>query len=120
MVLYVYPKDNTSGCTTEAKEFNDAIDAFKEKGYGVAGISKDSVKSHQGFAEKYGLRFPLLSDPELTLLTAIDVYGDKIMYGRTVKGIIRSTFVLDSSSSTIKIYPKVKAAGHAAQVLKEL
>ncbi|HOC91558.1 MAG TPA: peroxiredoxin [bacterium] len=120
LILYVYPKDNTSGCAKEAEEFNSLLDAFKKKSIGVVGISKDSVKSHQNFAEKYDLGFPLLTDTDLKLLKAIGAFGEKKMYGKPVMGTIRSTFVFNSKGEAVKIYANVKAAGHAENVLSDL
>jgi len=119
LVLYVYPKDNTSGCSLEAQEFKTLAPEFKKKGFAVAGISKDSVKSHCGFAEKYDLDFPLLSDPELKLISALGAYGEKKMYGKPVMGTIRSTFIFDAKGKLLKAYSGVKAAGHAAAVLED-
>lgn len=120
LVIYAYPKDNTPGCTIEANDFSRLKEEFNNKGYAVAGISKDSVKSHCGFDEKHGLGFSLISDPELVLLKALGAYGEKKMYGKTVQGIIRSTFVFDSNGVLIKAYPSVKASGHAEAVLSDI
>ena len=120
LVLYAYPKDNTSGCTAEAQEFNERLTAFRRRGYNVAGISKDSVKSHCNFTDKYELRLPLLSDPDLALLEPMGAYGEKKMYGKTVRGIIRSTFILDTKGKVLKAYTKVRAKGHAETVLEDL
>ena len=120
LVLYVYPKDNTSGCTAEAQEFRDRVRLLNEKGFGLAGLSKDSVKSHEKFAAKHRLGFPLLSDPETGLIQALGAWGEKKMAGRTYQGTIRSTFVFDAKGKLIKAYPKVKAKGHAQQVLADL
>jgi thioredoxin-dependent peroxiredoxin len=116
LVIYAYPKDNTSGCTVEAQEFNEELERIVKLGFNVAGISKDSVKSHVGFAGKHGLAFPLLADPELKLLVPLGAYGEKKMYGKPVQGIIRSTFVFGAKGKLLKAWTKVKAAGHARQV----
>ena len=120
LVLYVYPKDSTSGCTIEAQEFRDHVPALKKAGYNVAGLSKDSVKSHENFAGKHDLDFPLLSDPEAGLIKALGAWGEKKMAGKTYEGIIRSTYVFDAQGKPVKTYDKVKAKGHAAQVLADL
>lgn len=120
LIIYAYPKDNTPGCTIEANDFSRLKEQFNKKGYAVAGISKDSVKSHCGFDEKHSLGFTLISDPELALLKPLGAFGEKKMYGRPVQGIIRSTFVFDSKGILTKVYPNVKAAGHAEAVLADL
>ncbi len=120
VVLYVYPKDNTPGCSVEAAEFNSLLGDFRHKGYGVVGVSKDSVKSHAKFAEKFTLDFPLWSDSEASLINTLGAIGDKSMYGKIFKGVKRSTFVLDRAGRILKSYENVKAAGHAAKVLADL
>ena len=120
LVLYVYPKDNTGGCTAEALEFRDRLDLFRDKGLEVAGLSKDSVMSHQNFAQKHELNFPLLSDPETGLIQALGAWGEKKMSGRTYMGTNRTTFIFDGKGKLVKAYAKVKAKGHAQQVLDEL
>lgn len=120
LILYAYPKDNTPGCSIEAQEFNALIPAFKKLGFSVIGISKDSVKSHCGFTEKFALAFPLLSDPDRALLEPLGAWGEKKMYGKPVTGIIRSTFVFDAKGKAVKVYPNVKAKGHAEKVLTDL
>ena len=119
LVVYFYPKDSTPGCTTEAQGFRDSIAAFKAAGYTVVGISRDSVKSHQNFVCKQELNFPLLSDKEETVCTQFDVIKEKNMYGKKVMGIERSTFIFHNGK-LVKEYRKVKAAGHAEQVLEDL
>ncbi len=120
MVLYTYPKDNTSGCTIEAKEFTEHLTAFRRRGFEVVGLSKDTVKSHCNFIEKHGLKVPLLSDPEAGLIQGLGAWGEKKMSGRTYMGILRATFVVDAKGKVLKVYPKVKARGHAEQVLEDL
>ncbi|MBU2551358.1 MAG: peroxiredoxin [Proteobacteria bacterium] len=120
LVLYIYPRDNTSGCTQEAREFQENLEHFEKMGYGVAGLSKDSVRSHAGFAEKHGLEFPLLSDPERTLIEPLGGWAERKMAGRTGMGVVRTTLVLDKSGKTLKVYPKVRAKSHAAKVLVDL
>lgn len=119
-VIYTYPKDNTSGCTIEANEFTEHLTAFRRRGYEVVGVSKDSVKSHCNFIEKHGLKVRLLSDPEAELLSGLGAWGEKKMRGRTYMGILRTTFVVDPKGKVLKVYPSVKAKGHAAQVLEDL
>ncbi len=120
LVLYAYPKDNTSGCTVEAQEFTEHLTAFRRRGYEVVGISKDSVRSHQGFREKHDLRVPMLSDPNAALLEPLGAWGDKKVRGEVKKGIIRSTFVVGADGTVLKVYPTVKVRGHAEQVLADL
>ncbi len=120
IVLYFYPKDNTSGCTLEAKAFTDAKDEFIKRGAVVIGVSKDSVKSHQNFCAKHDLDLILLSDPEGKLIEAFDVWKQKKMYGKSFFGIERSTFILDEEGKTIKSFRKVKVKDHAAEVIEAL
>ena len=120
LVLYFYPKDNTSGCTVEAKEFTDQLTAFRRRGYNVVGVSKDSVASHCKFIDKHGLKVQLISDPETVLIQGMGAWGEKKMAGREYMGIIRRTFVINDKGKVLKAYPKVKAAGHAEQVLEDL
>lgn len=120
LVLYFYPKDNTSGCTLEAKDFTCLVDEYAAKGYKIVGVSRDGVKSHQNFISKQELNLLLLSDKEEKLVNAFEVLKEKSMYGKTYMGIERSTFVLDEQGSIVKEYRKVKAKGHAEAVLAEL
>lgn len=120
LVLYFYPKDSTPGCTTEGLDFNARLDAFKELGYTVVGISRDGVKSHQNFCEKQGFRFELLSDKDETVCKLFDVIKLKKLYGKESLGIERSTFVLDESGQIAHEWRKVKVAGHAQEVLETL
>jgi peroxiredoxin Q/BCP len=120
VVVYFYPKDDTPGCTKEACGFRDNYDAILEKGAVVLGISADSVKSHSGFKKKYDLPFHLLSDPQKSVIQLFGAWGEKSMYGKTYEGILRSTFILDETGKVIKVYPKVKPAEHAEEILKEL
>lgn len=119
LVLYFYPKDSTPGCTTQALEFTALVDEFAAIGAQVIGISRDSVKSHQNFCEKQQLKITLISDKDETLCQHFDVIKEKNMYGKTVLGIERSTFVFNNKQ-LIKSYRKVKAAGHAEVVLADL
>jgi peroxiredoxin Q/BCP len=117
VVLYFYPKDNTPGCTTEGAQFRDLHDRFAKAGAVVAGISRDSIKSHQGFAAKMGFPFPLLSDPDEKLCQAFDVIKMKNMYGKKVRGIERSTFLIDAEGKLAREWRGVKVPGHAHEVL---
>lgn len=119
VVLYAYPKDDTSGCTTEACEFRDLFPKFN-KGTSKAvilGISPDSVKSHQKFKAKYDLPFTLVADEEKVALQAYDIWKEKSMYGRKYMGVERTTFVIDPDGQIAKVFEKVKPAGHAEEVM---
>ena len=120
LVLYFYPKDSTPGCTTEAEEFNALLPQFLQLGYTVVGISRDSAKSHQKFINKLNLQFNLLCDVNETVCRQFDVIKEKNMYGKKVLGIERSTFILNHNSHIIHEWRKVRAAGHAQQVLNTL
>ena len=116
-VIYFYPKNNTSGCTTEAKDFRDARRRLKALDAVVVGVSKDSVESHCKFIDKHDLGFTLLSDASGSMLEKYDAWGEKKLYGRTFMGIIRSTVVLDPAGKVIKHFPKVRVKGHVEAVL---
>jgi peroxiredoxin Q/BCP len=120
LVLYFYPKDDTPGCTREAIAFTGAADAFAKAGAAVVGVSKDSVASHCKFRDKYKLGIPLLSDPDLAVHKAFGAFGEKVMYGKKVEGVIRSTFVIDGSGTITKVFPSVKVDGHEEKVLAAL
>jgi len=120
IVLYFYSKDMTSGCSEEARDFRDNYQGFEDLGAVVIGVSKDSKDSHHKFMEKYQLPFILVSDPDLEIIKAFDVWTEKNMYGKKVMGVERTTFVIDEEGKINKIYPKVKVKGHAAKVLAEL
>lgn len=120
IVLYFYPKDNTSGCTIEVKDFTCLKAEFNSKGYMIIGVSKDSVKSHLNFISKQELDLLLLSDKEEELVKAFDVLKEKSMYGRTYLGVVRSTFLLNEEGTIVKEYRNVKAKNHAQTVLDEL
>jgi peroxiredoxin Q/BCP len=120
VVLYFYPKDNTSGCTTEACNFRDDYSHIIAAGAAVLGVSPDSVKSHDGFKLKLSLPFALLSDPEHEVAEMYGAWGEKKMYGRTYMGIIRSTFIIDEERRIIKVFPKVKVKNHSQEVLEVL
>ena len=119
VILYFYPKDNTSGCTQEACDFRDNINRLTNFAT-VIGVSPDSIKSHLKFKEKQGLNFILLSDPEHKLAEAFNVWTEKSMYGRKYMGIERSTFVLDENLNIIKEWRKVKVKGHVDEVIEYL
>ena len=119
-VLYAYPKDSTPGCTTEACDFRDNLTRVQALGAKVYGISRDSLKSHQNFKTKQSLTFPLLSDPDCTLLKPLGAFGKKIMYGKEVEGILRSTFLVDPKGILRHVWPKVSVKGHVQDVLDTL
>jgi peroxiredoxin Q/BCP len=120
VVLYYYPKDNTPGCTRQACAFAGAYKAFRDKGVEVIGVSRDSVASHGKFAEKYGLPFILLSDPERIAIEAYGVWQEKKQYGKISMGVVRTTFLIDEQGNIAKIMPKVKPDTNAAEILAEL
>lgn len=120
VVLYFYPRDNTPGCTRQACAFAGAYEAFKELNAVVIGVSKDSAASHQKFAEKHGLPFLLLSDPELTAIQAYGVWQEKKLYGKVSMGVVRTTFVIDENGIIEKVMPKVKPDTNAAEILAYL
>lgn len=117
IVLYFYPKDNTPGCTRQACAFAQNFDAFQRRDVVVIGISKDSVASHQKFAEKYELPFLLLSDPELKAIQAYDVWKEKKLYGKVSMGVVRTTYVIDADGTIEMVMPKVKPDTNAAEIL---
>ncbi len=117
VVLYFYPKDNTSGCTKEAVEFSENMDLFKKYNAEIIGISPDSEKSHIRFAEKHDLKIVLLSDPEKEVLQSYDVWQLKKMYGREYYGVIRSTFLINPEGNIKKVWNKVKVKGHVDDVI---
>jgi len=118
VVVYFYPRDNTPGCTVEAQEFSAAIPVLKKLGAVVFGVSKDSIASHCKFRDKYGLAFPLLTDADGKVMEAYGAWGDKVMYGKKLKGIIRSTVVIGKDGKVIKHWPKVSVKGHVAEVVE--
>lgn len=117
VILYFYPKDNTPGCTKQACGFSERKDAFQDKNTVVLGVSKDSVKSHKRFEEKYDLGFTLLSDPELEVIHLYDVFKEKKMYGKTMMGVVRTTYVIDEQGMIVEALEKVKAAENPEQML---
>lgn len=120
VVLYFYPKDSTPGCTTEGLEFNALLPKFAKLGADVLGVSRDSVKSHQNFCTKQGFGFALVSDGDEALCKAFDVIGEKNMYGKTVLGIVRSTFLIDPTGKLAAEWRGVKVASHAQAVFDAL
>ncbi|MFA6073661.1 MAG: thioredoxin-dependent thiol peroxidase [Candidatus Woesearchaeota archaeon] len=120
VVLYFYPKDNTPGCTQEACSIRDNYSAFKKAGLVVLGVSADSIDSHKKFVEKYELPFTILSDPGHEVLEKYGVWIKKTLYGKIMMGITRMTFIIDEKGNIQKIYPKVKPAEHAKEILEEI
>jgi peroxiredoxin Q/BCP len=120
VILYFYPKDNTPGCTKEACAFRDEFAQFKEKGAVVLGVSTDSVKSHEKFVEKFKLPFPLLADEDKSIAKAYGVWGEKQFMGVKYQGIHRVTFLIGPDGRIKKIWPKVKPAEHAREILESL
>ena len=120
IILYFYPKDNTPGCTKQACGFAQLYPDFHEKGAVILGVSKDSVKSHKKFQEKYQLPFTLLSDPELQVIQAYDVWKEKNMYGKKVMGVVRTTYLINEDGIIEKAYTKVKAAQNPNDMLEVL
>lgn len=120
VVLYFYPKDLTPGCTQEACDFQENLGAFKKAKTVVLGVSKDPATLHQKFSTKHGLTFPLLVDEDLSLTKAYGAWGDKSMYGKKFKGVLRSTFVIGPDGKVLRADYKVKVAGHVADILESL
>ena len=120
VLVYFYPADDTPGCTKEACQFNDNLAGFQAAGVPVIGISPDDAASHQRFRNKYGLRFPLLTDADHTVMDTWGAWGEKTLYGRTSVGVLRSTFLLDEDGRVERAWHNVKADGHAASVLTQL
>ena len=120
VLVYFYPADDTPGCTKEACQFNDNLAGFQAAGVPVIGVSPDDAASHQRFRNKYGLRFPLLTDADHDVMDAWGAWGEKTSYGRTSVGVLRSTFLLDEDGRVERAWHNVKADGHAASVLSQL
>lgn len=120
VVIYFYPKDNTPGCTRQACAFANLYDEFRQRNVEIIGISKDSQASHQKFAEKHGLPFILLSDPELEVIKAYGVWQEKKLYGKVSMGVVRTTFIIDEKGNIIEVMPKVKPDTNAAEILEKL
>ena len=115
-VLFIYPKDNTSGCTREAREFNDRYSAFYTAGIRIFGISKDTLASHTSFSKKLNLQYPLISDPQTQLIQSLNAWKEKSMYGKKYMGAERSTFLIDENLTVKYIWRKVKVGGHVNEV----
>jgi peroxiredoxin Q/BCP len=120
VVLYFYPRDDTSGCTKQACSFRDTLPEFEATETVVLGVSPDDVSSHRKFRDKYKLNFPLLADPEHQVAAAYGAWGKKRMYGREYEGILRTTFVIDRDGRVERVYEKVKPADHAEALLSDL
>jgi peroxiredoxin Q/BCP len=120
LILYFYPRDNTPGCTREAQAFTRAVARLKKLGAHVLGVSKDSIASHCTFRDDIGIRFPLLSDPDLSVHKAYGAYGTKTMYGKKVQGTIRSTFLIGPDGKVARAWKGVKVDGHADKVIEAL
>ena len=116
-IIYFYPKDNTSGCTAEACSLRDNYEALIAKGYNVVGVSKDSVRSHKNFAQKFELPFTLLADTSTEMIQAFGAWGEKSMYGKKYMGTIRKTFIFDETGTLTEIIEKVDTKNHATQIL---
>lgn len=120
VVLYFYPKDNTPGCTLEANDFQTRLPLFEAEKAVIIGVSKDSIKSHATFCEKFKLTFSLISDPDQDIIDAYEVWGEKKNYGKTYMGIIRTTYLIDTEGTIAAIWPHVKTKGHAQTVLDQV
>lgn len=120
LILYFYPKDDTPGCTAEACNLNDNYDYWISKGYEVVGISPDSEASHNKFVKKYGLKFNLVADTSKEILEAYGVWGEKVNYGKSYMGVMRTTFVINEEGIIEKIFKKVDTKEHTSQIAKEL
>jgi peroxiredoxin Q/BCP len=118
VVLYFYPKDDTTGCTVEACEFRDSWSAVRKAGAVVLGVSPDGVASHLKFKQKFGLPFPLLADEGHAVAERYGVWGEKSMYGRKYFGVNRTTFLIDAEGRIARVFEKVRPKGHAAEVLE--
>lgn len=117
VILYFYPRDNTAGCTKQACAFAELFPQFREKGAQVIGVSKDTVASHKRFEQKHGLPFTLLSDPDLDVIKAYDVWKEKKSFGKVSMGVVRSTYLIDEEGVIAKAFGRVKAADNPAQML---
>ena len=118
LVLFFYPKDNTPGCTKEAKEFSELVDDFKAASADILGMSADTVKRHDNFVAKHDLKIPLAADPDLETLKAYGIWQKKKMYGREYMGIVRTTMLIGPDGKIVQIWNKVKVTGHAGEVLQ--
>ncbi len=120
VVLYFYPKDNTSGCTKEACGFRDNLDFITTLGAEVIGVSPDNVKSHDNFKSKYNLNFHLVSDPDKKICELYDVLAEKVMYGKKHIGVVRTTYIIDPEGIIRYVNPKVKVEGHVEEIIQKL
>ncbi len=120
VILYFYPKDNTSGCTNEACNLRDNYDFWIDKGYEIIGVSPDGVASHKKFAEKHNLPFTLIADPEKEIIKAYGAWGPKKLYGREYEGLLRTTYVIDKNGNIEEVFKKVKTKEHTEQIVKTL
>lgn len=120
VVIYFYPKDDTPGCTTEAKDFEAASDKLDKLGAVVLGVSKDSLERHAKFKNKYELGFPLLSDESGEVIERYGAWGEKNMYGKKMMGIVRTTVVIGPDGNVVKVFPKVRVAGHVDKVIEAI
>ncbi|MDR0812229.1 MAG: thioredoxin-dependent thiol peroxidase [Paludibacter sp.] len=120
VILYFYPKDNTSGCTAEACSLNDKNAYFLSKGFVIIGVSADSENSHRNFGEKYKLAFNLIADTERQIIEQYGVWGEKKNYGKTYMGLLRTTFIISTDGIIEKVFPRVDTKNHAEQIIKEL
>ena len=120
VIIYFYPKDDTPGCTIETNDFNKLLPKFKKLNCEILGISKDNLKSHNKFRDKYKIKFDLLADEELKVLKKYEVWGKKKFMGREFMGIIRSTYLIDKKGKILKVWDNVKVKDHAKEVLKTL
>jgi peroxiredoxin Q/BCP len=120
VILYFYPKDNTSGCTKQACGFSERLPQFREKDAVILGVSKDSVASHRKFKDNYNLAFTLLSDPELEVIKAYGAWAEKKLYGKTTMGVVRTTYLIDTDGTVLKAMGGVKAAENPQQMLEML
>ncbi len=120
LILYFYPKDNTPGCTEESCNLSDNYENWLNKGYEVIGVSPDSVRKHQNFIKKFGLKFDLIADTEREIIEAYGVWGEKMMFGKKYMGVLRTTFVIDSKGVIKEIFTKVDTKDHTNQVIEVL
>lgn len=120
VLVYFYPKDDTSGCTTESCGFRDQFAEFQKRGVTVFGVSKDSTESHAKFAQKFSLPFPLLSDPQMSMIEAYGAWGEKSFLGKKTMGILRMSYLIDPKGTIAKVYETVKPEDHPTDVLRDL
>lgn len=120
IILYFYPKDNTPGCTVEAKNLNDNFTTLTQKGYVIIGVSPDSVQSHCKFIANYNLQFSLIADTDKSILKTYNAWGEKKMYGKSYEGVLRTTYVIDEQGIVTAIFTKVDTKNHTEQILKAL